>query len=94
MFRKDLLNALSARPRSVSSVARELRIERADVEEDVRHLIRSARAAGHRVVIQPARCRACGFTFGEDKLAKPGRCPACRGTWLHEPQVSVEPKQL
>jgi len=91
MFRKDLLKALTGTPRSVSSIARELGLKRADVEDDLRHLIRSARAAGHRVVVQPARCRACGFTFAEDKLSKPGKCPACRGTWVYEPQVSVEP---
>ena len=89
-FRKDLLKILSAHPRSVSSIARELGLKRGDVEEDLRHMIRSARAAGHRVVIEPARCRACGFTFSDDKLSKPGKCPQCRGTWLYEAQVSVE----
>ena len=91
MFRKDLLTMLTEGPRSVSSLARELGLKRADVEEDLRHLVRSARAAGHRIVVQPARCRGCGFTFGEDRLSKPGKCPACRGTWIYEPQISVEP---
>ena len=89
-FRKDLLKLLSAQPRSVSSIARELGVKRGDVDDDFRHLIRSARAAGHIVTIEPARCRACGFTFGEDKLSKPGKCPQCRGTWLYEAQVSVD----
>ncbi len=90
MYRKDLLNILTAQPRSVSSIARELGLARDDVEDDLRHLIRSARAAGHRVIVEPARCRRCGFTFTEDKLSKPGKCPACRGTWLYEPQISIE----
>jgi predicted Zn-ribbon and HTH transcriptional regulator len=90
MFRRDLLKTLTETPRSVSSIARDLGLRRADVEQDLRHLIRSARAAGHRVVVQPARCRACGFTFDEEKLSKPGKCPACRGTWLYEPQISIE----
>jgi predicted Zn-ribbon and HTH transcriptional regulator len=90
MFRKDLLAILTVQPRSVSSIARELGLKRGDVEDDLRHLIRSARAAGHQVVVEPARCRACGFTFGEDKLAKPGKCPACKSTWLFEAQVRIE----
>ncbi len=93
MYRKDLLNALAARPRSVSRVARELGLSRGDVEDDLRHLIQSARAAGHRVIVEPARCRRCGFTFAEDKLSKPGKCPACRGTWLYEPQIGIEPSR-
>ena len=88
-FRKDLMKTLSAQPRSVSSIARELGLKRSDVEDDLRHMIRSARAAGHEVVIEPARCRSCGFTFGEEKLAKPGKCAQCRSTWLYEAQVRV-----
>ena len=88
--RKELIQLLSAQPRSVSSLARELGLTRGDIEDDLRHAIRSARAAGHRVAILPARCRSCGFTFGEEKLSKPGKCPACRGTRLYEAQISVE----
>jgi len=91
VYRKELLNILTVQPRSVSSLSRELGLTRSDVADDLAHLIRSARAAGHQVVVQPARCRACGFTFGEDKLSKPGKCPACRGTWLYEAQISIEP---
>jgi predicted Zn-ribbon and HTH transcriptional regulator len=90
VFRRDLLELLSHEPRSVSRLARELGVPRGDVEEDLRHMIRSARAAGHRVVVVPARCRSCGFLFSEDKLSKPGKCPACRGTRIFEPQIAVE----
>lgn len=90
-FRRDLLTLLTVEPRSVSSLARALGSSRRDVEEDLRHVIRSARAAGHRVVVEPARCRACGFTFDEGKLLKPGKCPACRGTRLYEAQIRIEP---
>lgn len=90
MYRKELLTILTVQPRSVSSLARELGLKRGDVEDDLAHVIRSARAAGHRVIVQPARCRACDFTFGEDKLSKPGKCPACRGTRLYEAQISIE----
>jgi transcriptional regulator len=89
--RKELIQLLSLQPRSVSSLARELGLRRGDVEDDLRHAIRSARAAGHRIAILPARCRSCGFTFGEEKLSKPGKCPACRGTRLYEAQIRVDP---
>ena len=91
MFRKQLIDLLST-PRSVSSIARELGLERADVEDDLRHAIRSARAAGHQIVIDPARCKACGFTFSDHKLTKPGKCPACRGTRLFEPMIGISPR--
>lgn len=88
-FRRDLVKILSTQPRSVSSIARELGLDRRDVEDDLRHAIRSARTAGHTVVIQPARCKQCGFVFGEDRLAKPSKCPECKGTRLFEAQISI-----
>jgi transcriptional regulator len=90
-IRKNLLMMLSSEPRSVSSLARELGLKRRDVEDDLRHMIRSARAAGRQIVIEPARCRSCGFTFAQDKLLKPGKCPNCKGTRLLEAQIAVMP---
>jgi len=69
-----------------------LEFRRGDVEEDLRHALRSARAAGHQVTVIPARCRSCGFTFDEEKLSKPGKCPECRGTRLYEAQIFIEPR--
>jgi predicted Zn-ribbon and HTH transcriptional regulator len=88
-LRRELLQRLSGQARSVSALARELGLKRGDVEDDLRHALRSAEAAGYRVEVIPARCRSCGFTFDERKLSKPGKCPACRGTRLFEPQVTV-----
>jgi hypothetical protein len=88
-LRRHLIDVLSQEPRSVSSLARELGMGRGDVEADLRHLLRSARASGHAVQILPARCRTCEFVFAEDKLAKPSRCPMCKGTRLFEAQVCI-----
>ena len=88
-FRRELIDTLAATARSVSSVARELGLKRGEIEADFEHLIRSARTAGHTVVIEPARCRNCGFTFDERKLAKPSKCPACRGSRILEAQISI-----
>ena len=91
MFRRDLVKMLSAQPRSASSIARELGLDRRDVEDELRHAIRSARASGHTIVIEPAKCKQCGFVFDEDRLAKPGKCPECKGTRLFEAQISIQP---
>jgi len=92
VLRQDLLTLLTDAPRSVSWLARELGLKRGDVEDDLRHALRSARAAGHQILVVPAKCRSCGFTFDEEKLTKPGKCPQCRGTRLFEPQISVRSK--
>ena len=89
VFRKDLL-ALLAEPRTASSLARELGLKRGEIEDDLEHLLRSARSAGYRIVIEPATCRACRFRFDESKLAKPGKCPKCKSTWLYEALISIK----
>lgn len=86
-FRKQLIELLSYEPRSVSSLAREMGISRRDMEEDLRHALRSAAAAGYQVEVLPARCKACGFEFGMEKLSKPSRCPSCKGTRLFEAMI-------
>jgi predicted Zn-ribbon and HTH transcriptional regulator len=88
-LRRLLIELLSEAPRSVSSIAREMGLRRGDAEEDLRHALRSAVAAGHRVELIPARCKDCGFVFGEDRLSKPGRCPACKGSRVFEPQIRL-----
>ena len=87
-LRRQLRDVL-AQPRTVSSLARELGLHRGDVEEDVRHAIRSARTAGERIEIEPARCKQCGFVFDADRLSKPSKCPECRGTRIFEPLISI-----
>jgi predicted Zn-ribbon and HTH transcriptional regulator len=87
-LRKELVDML-ATPRTASSLARELGLKRGDVEEELVHAIRSARAAGHAIVVEPAKCRKCGYTFDAGTLSKPGKCPECRSTWLYEPLISI-----
>jgi predicted Zn-ribbon and HTH transcriptional regulator len=93
VFRRHLIDLLSHEPRSISSLARELGPHRAELEDDLRHAIRSARAQGHRVRVIPARCKSCDFIFDEHKLAKPSRCPACKGTRLFEPMLQIDKTQ-
>ena len=89
-FRRQLIDLLSNEFRSASSLARGLGMTRGDVEDDLRHALRSARAAGHDIEVVPARCKSCGFVFAEDRLSKPTRCPSCKGSRLFEAQVGLE----
>ena len=94
VFRRHLIDLLSREPRSVSSLAREMGLRRGDVEEDLRHALRSAEASGRHVEVIPARCKDCGFVFGADRLVKPGRCPSCKGSRLFEPQMRIREGDL
>jgi predicted Zn-ribbon and HTH transcriptional regulator len=77
-------------PRTSSSIAHELKLTRDEVEDHLKHLLKSAKTAGQHVKIEPARCRNCGYSFSQDKITKPGKCPECKGTHLYEPLIQIK----
>ena len=89
-YRRDLVALLAAGPRTASSLARQVGLRRGDIEEDLRHAVRSAQASGHDIVVEPARCKACGFLFDATVLTKPSRCPVCKGSRLFEPLLHIQ----
>ena len=90
MYRKDLIGILRVQPASLNELALQLDMRPRELEEDLRHLIRSLKHMPFRAIITPAVCRKCGFVFHQDKLHKPGKCPSCHGTWISEPLISIE----
>ena len=90
-LRRHLHEILSHEPRSVSSLARELGLTRTALEDDLQHMLRSAAARGEAIDILPARCKACGFEFGPDRLAKPSRCPSCKASRIQEAMIAIRP---
>jgi hypothetical protein len=88
-FRREIIDLLSREPRSASWLAREMGLRRGEIEDDLRHALLSAAAAGHRIDVIPARCKDCGFVFAADRLVKPGRCPSCKGSRLFEALIRI-----
>lgn len=65
------------------------------LEEELRHVERSARGHGERLVVEPARCLACDFRFRDRQarhLHAPGRCPRCRSERIADPTFRLEPR--
>jgi predicted Zn-ribbon and HTH transcriptional regulator len=92
MFRKKLIEMLNENPMTVSQIARLADESPSRVADDLNHLFRSLKHTEHRAVVEPARCRACGFEFSREKLAKPSKCPEYNSTWLLEPKIGIESK--
>jgi len=63
------------------------------LEDELRHVERTARAHGERLVVEPPTCRACGFAF-RDRAAKhfhpPARCPQCRSERIDDPIFRID----
>jgi predicted Zn-ribbon and HTH transcriptional regulator len=93
VFRKDLIDVLLDRPMSVAEIAKIVDETPRDVDDGLKHLLKSLKRTDFRATITPSHCRKCGFTFHEDKLRKPGKCPACHSTWLTTPLIGITRKR-
>jgi len=90
MTHRRQIGDMLKQPRTISSIAHELKLTREDVEDHVKHLVKTARADGHAINVEPARCRSCGYVFDESKLTKPSKSPKCKGTRLYEPLIQIK----
>jgi transcriptional regulator len=93
MFRKALIPILQAGPMSLSEIARQANAAPKDVIDALEHLSKSVKHTDSRLVVQPAECRKCGFSFRTEKFTTPSKCPECRGSWIAEPLFSIEGKE-
>ncbi len=86
--RQEIVERLSDSEWEFDDLRREFALTVKILEEDLRHIERSVRASGQRLIVQPARCEACDFAFRSTAFHPPGRCPSCRdrrisGPWFH-----------
>lgn len=89
MYRKKLLDLLLQQPMSVRDIAELMETPIRDIVSDIEHLSKSLKRTEFRLVIEPAECLKCSFTFHEGKFTKPGKCPRCHGTWIRDPVLRV-----
>jgi predicted Zn-ribbon and HTH transcriptional regulator len=62
------------------------------LEDELRHVEKSARAEGERLLVTPPLCLACGFAFRDRAprhLHAPGRCPECRSERIASPSFRL-----
>ena len=94
MFRKKLIDLLLGNAMSITQIARAVDESPGQIADDLRHLIRSLKHTDYQAILEPARCRACGFEFSEEKLTKPSKCPECHSTWVLEPKIRIEQRSV
>lgn len=85
---REALLGRALTPREISSRAS---IREKDVAEHLEHLDRSLRRQGERLIVEPARCLACGAEIGgRGRFTTPSRCPECRSERVAPPAFRVE----
>jgi transcriptional regulator len=75
---------------TIRELSQSLGASERDLYEHLEHLARSLPHTGERLNIEPSRCLACGFEFGErTRFKKPGRCPECKSTRISTPRFGI-----
>lgn len=91
--RHDLLELLRGEPQSARGLSRALGIAEREVLDHLSHIQRSLARSHETLVVEPASCLVCGYTFRQrTRLSRPTRCPECRSTHLSAPRYCIRPK--
>ena len=88
--RQEIIARLRDEEREFDDLRHDLGLTVKVLEEDLRHIDRSLRAAGSRLVLRPARCEGCDFQFKSTAFHPPGRCPSCHDRRIAGPWLSVK----
>ena len=86
-LRHEIVSLLSQERLTAREISERVGIEEKEVLEHLEH-IRFALHGG--LVMIPAVCMGCGFSFRKrERLKGPGKCPLCRSERIAEPHFSV-----
>jgi predicted Zn-ribbon and HTH transcriptional regulator len=89
--RQSICSLLRNEPLSAREISEQVGIREREVCEHLEHIRQSLRREGHRLTVQPAECRNCGFLFVKrERLKRPGRCPLCKGESISQPRYRLD----
>lgn len=90
-FRREIIALLLTEPLSAREISARVHIPEKEVLDHLDHIRTAAHDGGEKLRLVPAACRTCGFEFRKrERLARPGRCPVCRGEQIREPRYFME----
>ena len=93
MTRESVVEYLKENSATAVDLSKEFGRSSAGIEEDLIHIRTSLRNdPDHQLLIRPAACLLCGFTFSTDKPKAPTKCPECQEQKLRPPSFKIEKK--
>lgn len=89
-IRQEMIIVLGKTEMSARELSQAMGIREKEVYEHLSHIARSAVAQGKKLIVQPFRCRSCGYVFQDRKrFTRPSRCPRCKRSHLEEATYRV-----
>jgi transcriptional regulator len=89
-IRQELIRVLSEGQCGVKALSKTLRMSEKEIYEHLSHINRSIKSHGKKLLIVPAVCLECGYSFeGRNRFTPPGKCPKCKGEHIQDPEYSI-----
>ena len=84
--RQMMIEILRHGPVSAKDMSALVGLPEKDIFPHLEHIRKSLHHGPDRMLMEPARCKSCGFVFHKrERFSKPGRCPACRRSFIDDP---------
>ncbi len=84
--RKEIVSLLEEQTLSVKEISGYVRVSEKEIYDHLDHIRKSGERKKHKLNIQPALCKKCGFVFKKrERIKKPGKCPLCHNQSIQEP---------
>ncbi len=89
--RQGIIQELEKKFCSAKDLSAAVKIPEREVYGHLEHIQKTLASLDRRLLIRPAECKKCGFSFSKRaRMKKPGRCPVCRGESIKEPLFAVK----
>ncbi|MEN8264881.1 MAG: transcriptional regulator [Nitrospirota bacterium] len=89
--RQNIVSVLTGQVLSVKDISKDVSISEKQIYEHLQHIHKTVSKGGKKLIIIPAECRKCGFSFNKrERYKKPGKCPVCRRESITEPFFTIE----
>ena len=87
-LRHEIVSLLTEESLTAREISEQVGIQEKEVLEHLEH-VRIALHGG--LMVDPALCMGCGFSFRKrERLKGPGRCPICHSEHIADPRFSVK----
>jgi len=90
-IRQKIISALKKQTLSAKDLSALVSIREKEVSEHLFHIQKTIQKERSKLIIMPAECKKCGFTFKKrERFKKPGKCPVCRHEAISEPLFLIQ----
>ncbi len=88
--REQLTRLLRDHAATPSELANQVDSTPSSILDDINHIAQSLADTSETLLVEPPRCRECGFDGFDELINRPSRCPECKSEAIDDPRFLIE----